>query len=91
MKSYVPVHGKQRVLCSANFSMTLQTGILSTETSGPGSSKLTMSLVNISLKFQSVISNIHQFFVEKSVRSFCSAKASLIFSTKISVYLIIKS
>ena len=47
---------------------------------GPGCSKLTMSLVNISLNFQKLISQI--FFVEKNVRSFCNAKASLIFSTK---------
>ena len=58
---------------------------------GPGYSKLTMSLVTV--KFSEVIfSNMPIFFVEKkNVRSFCSAKASLIFSTKISVYLVIKS
>ena len=45
---------------------------------GPCCSKLMMSLFNISLKFQTLISNIRQyFFVEK-----CSAKASLIFSTE---------
>ena len=55
--------------------------------SGPGCSKLTMSLVNVSLKFQMLISNIRQYFLLKNVRSFCSAKASLIFSTKnISVF-----
>ena len=52
--------------------------------SGPGCSKLTMSLVNVSLKFQTLISQIHQFFfVEKKREKF----ASLIFSTKnISVF-----
>ena len=32
---------------------------------GPGCSKLTMSLVNISLKFQTLISKIHQYFLLK--------------------------
>ena len=32
MKSFVPEHGKQCVACSTNFSMTLQTEILSIET-----------------------------------------------------------
>ena len=49
---------------------------------GPGCSKLTMSLVNVSLKFQKLISQICQYFCCKNVGSFCSAKASLIFSTK---------
>ena len=47
------------------------------KSSGPGCSKLTTLLVNVSLKFQTLISNIHQY----------SAKASLIFSTtNISVF-----
>ena len=72
-----------------------------TQNPGPGCSKLTTSLVNVSLKFQTLISEICQyfllknvrsfcspiFFVEKNVRSLCTAKASHIFSTKISVYL----
>ena len=49
---------------------------------GPGCSKLMTSLVNVSLKFQTLISNICQYFLLK--------KASLIFSTKILVYLVIK-
>ena len=53
--------------------------------SEPGCSKLTMSLVNVSLKFQTLVSEICQYFSLKNVRS--SAKASLIFSTKnISVF-----
>ena len=51
-------------------------------TSGPGCSKLTTSLVNISLKFQMFISKICQYFYWKNMRSFCIAKASLIFATK---------
>ena len=50
--------------------------------SGPGCSKLTTSLVNVSLKFQSLISNICQYILLKNVRSFCSAKASPNFSIK---------
>ena len=49
---------------------------------GPGCSKLTTSLVNVSLKFQTLISEICQYFLLKNERSFCIAKASLIFSTK---------
>ena len=56
--------------------------------SGPGCSKLTMLLVNVSLTFQMLILEICQYFLLKNVRS--SAKA-LIFSTKISMYLVIKS
>ena len=43
------------------------------ELSGSGCSNLTMLLVNERLEFQTM---------PKNVRSFCSAKASLIFSTK---------
>ena len=50
--------------------------------SGPSCSKLTTSLVNVWLNFQKLISQICQYFCCKNVRSFCSAKASLIFSTK---------
>ena len=55
--------------------------------SGPGCSKLTTSLVNVSLKFQILIFQICQYDLLENVRSFCIAKASLIFSTKnISVF-----
>ena len=50
---------------------------------GSGCSKLTTSLVNVSLKFQTLISDIRQYFCRKIVRKFCSAKASLIFPTKV--------
>ena len=47
----------------------------------PGCSKLTMSLVNVSLKFQILISNICQyFFVEK-----------ICLERKLSVYLVVKT
>ena len=45
-------------------------------------SKLTTSLVNVSLNFQKLISQICQYFLLKKVRSFCIAKASLIFFNK---------
>ena len=55
-------------------------------------SKLTTSLVNFSLKFQMLIFQICQsVLLKKMRRSFCTAKASLIFSTKISVYNVVKS
>ena len=37
--------------------------------------------------FTSLLANTLKFFVEKNERSFCSAKASQIFSTKILEYL----
>ena len=53
--------------------------------SGPGCSKLTTSLVNTSLKFQTLISQIRQYFLLKKCEKL--AKASHIFSTKnISVF-----
>ena len=53
--------------------------------SGPGCSKLTTSLVNVSLKFQMLISQICQYFLLRKCEK--RAKASLIFSTKnISVF-----
>ena len=47
-----------------------------------GCSKLTTSLVNVSLKFQTLISRICQYFLLKKCEKLCSAKASLIFSIK---------
>ena len=37
--------------------------------SGPGCSKLTTSLVNVLLKFQTLISQICQYFLSKNVRA----------------------
>ena len=56
---------------------------------GPSCSKLMTSLV-VLLKFQTLMSQICQYFCRKNLRSFCTAKASLIFQQKISVYLVIK-
>ena len=52
--------------------------------SRPSCSKLTTSLVNISLKFQKLFSQICQCFLLKKCEKLlqCIAKASLIFSTK---------
>ena len=51
--------------------------------SGPSCSKLIMSLVNDSLKFQRVILQIHCYFLlKKCERILCNAKDSHIFSTK---------
>ena len=61
---------------------------------GPGCSKLTTLLVNVSLKFQMLISNRYadQYVLLKKCEKLlhCIAKASLIFSTKISVCLEIR-
>ena len=50
--------------------------------SGSSCSKLTMSLVNDSLKFTSIDTQICWNFLLKNVSSFCSAKATHIFSAK---------
>ena len=68
-------------------SVTLQSEILSTKTSGPGYSKLTTLLVNVSLKFQMHISEICQYFLLKNVRNFFNGKLLSFFSAKnISVF-----
>ena len=46
---------------------------------GSSCSKLTTSLVNISLKFQMLISEIWQYFLLKKCEKLCSAKAFFIF------------
>ena len=61
-------------------------------TSGPGCSKLTTSLVNISLKFQMLISQICQYFLLKKWEKLLQWKSfSHFFQQKISLYLVIKS
>ena len=61
-------------------------------TSGPGCSKLTTSLVNETLKFQTLISQICQyFFVEKMRDAFAVQKLLSFFQHKISVFWVIKS
>ena len=54
----------------------------------PGCSKLRKSLVNVSLTFQTLISEIREYFCwKKNLKSFCIAKASLIYFNKnISVF-----
>ena len=49
---------------------------------GASCSKLTMSLVNDSLKFQMAILQIHCYFLLKKCENLCFAKDSHIFSTK---------
>ena len=51
---------------------------------GPSCSKLTTSLVNVSLKFQTLILQIHCYFLLKKCENplHCTAKDSHIFSTK---------
>ena len=46
------------------------------KTPGPGCSKLTMSLVNISLKFQKLIFKIRIFFLMKKCETLLQCKSS---------------
>ena len=65
---------------------------LGTYTTGPGCSKLTTSLVNISLNFQKLISQICQYFMLKKCEKLLQCKSfSHFFNKKISVFLVIKS
>ena len=50
--------------------------------SGPGCSKLTMSLVNISLNFQKLISLMCQYFLLKNCEKLMHCKSFSHFSTK---------
>ena len=61
------------------------------QTSGPSCSKLTTSLVNDSLNLHRVIRKYAEIFLWKNVSSFCSAKATHIFSAKNIRILYIKS
>ena len=59
--------------------------------SGPGCSKLTTSLVNETLKFQTFISQICLYFLlKKKGVAFAVQKLLSFFQQKISVYLVIK-
>ena len=58
--------------------------------SGPDCSKLTTSLVNVLLKFQTLISNIRQYFLLKKCEKLLQKLLSF-FQQKISVYLVMKS
>ena len=60
------------------------------ESSGPGCSKQTTSLVNMSLKFQTLISQICQYFLLKKCEKLAGQKLLSFFQQKISVYLVIK-
>ena len=56
---------------------------------GPGCSKLTTSLVNVSLKFQTLISQICQYFLLKKCEKLLQCKSfSHFFNKKISVYIV---
>ena len=59
---------------------------------GAGCSKLTTSLVNVSLKFQMLMSQIHLYFLlKKMCEAFAVQKLLSFFQQKISVYLVINS
>ena len=62
-------------------------GILQISLSGPGCSKLTTSLVNVSLKFQMLISEICQYFLLKKCEKLLQCKSfSHFFNKNISVF-----
>ena len=50
--------------------------------SGPSCSKLTTSLVNVLLKFKTLMSQICQYFLLKKCEKLLQCRTSLIFSTK---------
>ena len=57
---------------------------------GPGCSKLTTSLVNVSLKFQTLISQTCKYFLLKKCEKLLQCKSFSHFLKKLSVYLVIK-
>ena len=60
---------------------------LGCQTSGPGCSKLTTPLVNVSLKFQTLISQICQYFLLKKCEKLLQCKSfSHFFNKNISVF-----
>ena len=74
--------------CMISILSLLQLLIWST---GPSCSKLKTSLVNVSLKFQTFISEIILYFwLKKMSEAFAMQKPLSFFQQKISVYLVIK-
>ena len=57
------------------YSMLFETSSFLFGASGPGCSKLTTSLVNVSLKFQTLISNICQYFLLKKCEKLLQCKS----------------
>ena len=57
---------------------------------GSSFSKLMMLLVNVLLKFQTLISQIHQYFLLKNCEKILHCKSFSHFQQKISVYFVIK-
>ena len=70
--------------------LTYESGALPIALRGP-CSKLMRSLVNVSLKFQTFISQICQYFLLKNCEKLLRCKSFSHFSTKKSVYLVMKS
>ena len=55
--------------------VNIGTGLLEDCLSGPGCSKLTTSLVNVSLNFQRLISQIGQYFLSKKCEKLLQCKS----------------
>ena len=62
-------------------SVRVSVDLMSTQRPGPGYSKLTASFVSVLLKFQTLMSEICQYFSLKNCEKLLP-KASLVFSTK---------
>ena len=73
--------------------MELQALLVNMQNTGARLFKLMMPLVNVSLKFQTLISQIRQYFLLKKCEKLlqCSAKLLTFFQQKISLNLVIKS
>ena len=69
----------EHVMLVQHLTKIVQTQLL---ISGPSCSKLTTSLVNISLKFQTLISEVCQYFLLKKCEKLLQCKSFSHFSTK---------
>ena len=82
------IHFQGKQLCHFHFCLPCQCR------SGPSCSKLMASLVDVSLKFQTLISRIYQYFLLKKCEKLLDCKLQKLLSFLqqiISVYLVIKS
>ena len=70
--------------CGLNYAVipTVVKGDQANKRTGPSCSKLTMSLVNVSLKFQTLISQICQYFLLKKCEKLLQCKSFSDFFSK---------
>ena len=72
--SFFAIFTKGNIFCDFMFA-SLDNAIVLNEKSGPGCSKLTTSLVNVSLKFHTLKSNIHHYFLLKKCETLLQCKS----------------